>query len=144
MVYCGSLLRDGKSEVKIMYRELTLQLLRNGQQPTSLQSIWFRADTFREIGKFRTFYELRGGYELLCRFVLNQKLRSVSIQRVLTDYNLRWVTKTMVFRHFVETMRIMLIYFGFADTARWLWKQKDGRRFFRLWYRNVRVAFLGK
>lgn len=144
IVYCGSLLRDGKSEVKILYRPFNLKLLQQGQQPTSLQSIWFRADTFREIGKFRTVYELRGGYELLCRFALNRDLRAVGTHRVLTDYDLRWVTKTMVFRHFVETLRIILIYFGFIDAARWLCNQKDGKRFFKLWYRNLRVAFMGK
>lgn len=144
MVYCGSLLRDGKSEVKIMFRPFTLDLLKKGQQPTSLQSIWFRADTFREIGKFRTSYQLRGGYELLCRFVLKRDLRCVATHRVLTDYDLRWVTKTMVFRHFTETLRIILIYFGFASAVRWLVQQKDGRRFFRLWYRSLQVAFMGK
>lgn len=144
IVYCGTLLRNGKSEVKILYRQLNLQLLQHGQQPTSLQSCWFRTDIFSQIGKFNTTYRLRGGYELLCRLTMNPKFQAVSTQRVLTDYDLRLVTRRMVLRHFWETLRTIYRYFGLIAALKWLATQKDTARFIKLWLRNVRVAFLGR
>jgi len=144
LVYCGTLIRDGKSEVKILFRELSLKLLKNGQQPTSLQSCWFKIETFKALGKFNINYRLRGGYELMCRFCLHKGLRSVSTKRVLTDYDLRLVTKWMVFRHFMETFKTIRRYFGIFHTIRWLFKQKDCYRFAKLWMRSLRVAILGK
>ena len=144
LVYCGTLLREGRTEVKVLFRSLSIDLLRRGQQPTSLQSIWFRQDVFKEIGKFNTSLQLRGGYELLCRFCLHENLKTASTSRVLIDYDLRWVTKWMVIRHFFETMQIVHQYFGFWATVRWLFIQKDTLRFTKLWWRSVKVAFYGR
>lgn len=144
LIYCGTLLRDGKSEVKILYRPLTLDLLKNGQQPTSLQSCWFSIDAFSVLGKFNAKLRQRGGYDLMCRFVLDGKLRHVSLNRVLIDYDLRWVTRTNVFCHFWETRRIITKYFGYWATYKWFWQQKDVGRFMRLWFRSLKIAFFGR
>lgn len=144
LVYCGTLLRDGKTEIKLLFRHLSLKLLRKGQQPTSLQSIWFKNETFRKIGKFNTSLGLRGGYEMLCRFSLHHGLRAVSTNRVFTDYDLRWVTRKLVVRHFWETMCTIYKYFGLLDTFRWFFYQKDMARFAKLWLRSVKMAFLGR
>jgi glycosyltransferase involved in cell wall biosynthesis len=144
LVFCGSLLRDGKSEVKILFRPLTLPLLKNGQQPTSLQSCWFKQDLFKEIGKFNTSLELRGGYDLLCRFMGKNSHSFAFTSRVMTDYNLRWVTRQYILRHFRETLKVIYRYFGFLAMIKWLFKQKDFARYTRLWFHSVRVAFFGR
>jgi len=138
LVYSGTLLRDGRSEVKVMFRQLSLDLLKQGQQPTSLQACWFRRDIFAEIGKFRTDISLRGGFDLMCRFCLNEKLRFNALHYALTDYDLRWVTHQRVFSHFTETFKIVYSHFGFFATVAWLWKQKDISRFFKLWLRSLK------
>ncbi|CCB86172.1 putative uncharacterized protein [Parachlamydia acanthamoebae UV-7] len=143
LVFCGTFLRNGRSEPKTLFRHLNLKLLKMGQQPTSLQSCWFKTDTLKVLGKFNTSYKLRGGYELLCRFILNRRLKSISTNRVLTDYDLRLVTRRMVLTHFYETMKTVFHYFGLYATFRWLCRQKDILRFLKLWLRNVRGAFLG-
>jgi len=144
LVFCGTLLRDGKRDPKILLRTLSLHLLKRGQQPTSLQSCWFKTETIRELHKFNTSYILRGGYELMCRFCLNPDLRNVFTDRVLTDYDLRLVTRSMVMSHFTETFRTIWKYFGFFAAFRWLFIQKDFSRLLRIWLRSVRVAFLGR
>lgn len=145
LVYCGTLLRDLTFEAKILYRELTLDLLKKGQQPTSLQSCWFLTDTLREIGKFNSSYSQRGGFELLCRLTLDFKgFRFASIKRVLTDYDLRSVTRRMIIVHFWETMITISRYFGFFATLHWLFFQKDIYRFFKLWMHSLKVAFSGR
>ncbi|CCB91661.1 putative glycosyltransferase [Waddlia chondrophila 2032/99] len=143
LVYCGTLLRDGRSDPKILYREMTLNLLKRGQQPTSLQSCWFKTETIRSLGKFNTNYKLRGGYELICRFMAHPGLRAVSTKRVLTDYDLRHVTRAMVFSHFIETLKIVRQYFGLKAMIRWLFIQKDFKRLLKIWWRQVKMAFIG-
>lgn len=144
LVYCGTLLRDGKSPVKFLLRHLDLELLRKGQQPTSLQGCWFRKDTFDKIGLFSTKYHLRGGFELLCRFCLSNEFRSTSLRRALTDYDLRWVTSRSVITHFIETFMIIFQYFGWKATWVWMQRQKDTSRILDLWKRHIRIAFLGR
>lgn len=145
LVFCGTLLRDGKNEVKVLYRHLSLKLLKRGNQPTSLQSCWFSASILRSLGKFNTHYRLRGGYDLLCRFALTRNLKTVSSSRVLTDYDLRWVTSRMVFRHFWETFTTIFKYFGFFTTLKWfILHQKDASRFLKLWMRSTRLALFGR
>lgn len=144
LVYCGTLLRDGRSDVKTLLRQLTLKLLKGGQQPTSLQSCWFKRNIFSQLGKFNPSYHLRGGFEFLCRFSLKKNFKSVFTNRILTDYDLRWVTSRMVFTHFWETMRTIYHYFGFLTTIQWLFYQKDGQRFRKLWFRKLKVAFFGR
>lgn len=144
LVYCGTLLRDGKSEVKSLFRPLTLDLLKKGQQPTSLQSCWFKDEAFRELGKFNPSFRLRGGFEFMCRFCLKKNFRAVATHRVLSDYDLRWVTRRMVLRHFWETQRTLYKYFGVLTMLAWLFYQKDTERFLKLWMRNLKIAFLGR
>lgn len=144
LIYGGTMLRDGKSETKILFRELTIDLLKSGRQPTSLQSCWFRSDMFREIGKFNTELEQRGGYDLLCRFLLNGNMTFKSSSRVVTDYDLRAVTRKTVVKHFFETMKIINKYFGASYVLKWLYNQNDSTRYIKLWWKSVRVALFGK
>ncbi len=143
LVYCGTLLRDGRTDPKILYREMSLKLLRIGQQPTSLQSCWFKTETIRQIGKFDVHYKLRGGFELMCRFLARSNLRVISTRRVLTDYDLRHVTRPMVMNHFIETLTTIKQYFGFRAMVRWLFIQKDFKRLLKIWWRQVKIAFIG-
>lgn len=144
LAYCGALIRDATNEVKILFRELNLELLKRGQQPTSLQSCWFRLDCLRELGKFNSHYQMRGGLDLICRFLLERKYRFASVNRVLIDYDMRSVTRSMIFTHFLETMKVVYHYFGLRITLKWLIHQHDTRRFFKLWFHSLKVAFAGK
>ena len=144
LIYGGTLIRDGKSETKILFRELTIDLLKSGRQPSSLQSCWFKCETFKEIGKFNTDLKQRGGYDLLCRFMLNGNLSYKSTSRVVTDYDLRAVTRKMVVKHFLETMYIVNKYFGFSYVLKWLYNQNDSTRYLKLWWKSMRVALFGK
>lgn len=144
LVYCGTLLRDGRQEVKILYRTLSIPLLKTGKQPTSLQSCWFKSDIFRRLGKFNTQYKLRSSFDLMCRISLDEGLTVQSTHRILTDFDLRFVTRTLILRHFFETMLILNHYFGLWTVITWFFKQRDLRYYMRMWSRSLRVAFLGK
>lgn len=137
LLFCGTFLRDGKKDPQILYRQLTLDLLKKGQQPTSLQSCWFLASTLRDLGKFQSAYKLRGGFDLLCRFLL-KNTSFTSTFHVLTDYDLRFVTRSMIMDHFIETFKIIKKYFGFSTALKWLFIQKDTRRLFSFWMKSLK------
>jgi len=143
-LFCGTLLRSGKREPRLLYRRLSMKILRLGRQPTSLQSFWIRSDVFKKIGKFDTRLKLRGGYDFLCRYCLYGKFKTVSAYRVYTDYDLRYITRALVWRHFVETWRTLFKYFGVLRAFFWLFIQKDTLRLFKLWFARVRTAFSGR
>ena len=142
LVYCGTLIRDGVNDPKILYRPLSIKNLKKGRQPTSLQSCWFLADLFEKLGKFDTTLTIRGGFELMCRIVLNPKLRVASSNKILTDYDLRHITRSMVNSHFFETMRAIRTHFGIVTAIKWLWFQRDLRRVIRIWFRSIKAAFI--
>ncbi len=144
LVWGACLLRDGRTEVKMLYRPFSLPILKNGQQPTTLQACWFRADVFEILGKFSSLYRLRGGFDLLCRFALHEELKAVSTTHVLMDYDLRGVTRWMVIQHFWDTLRIIYRHFGFLTALNWMFTQKDSTRFFKLWKRSLSAAFFKK
>ncbi len=144
LVYCGTLLREGRKDPKMLFRPLQLELLKQGLQPTSLQACWFKQDLFHKIGKFHSSYDQRGGYELLCRFALLDVLRTASTSNVLIDFDLLFVNRRMVLRHFWETFKTIWSLFGPFATVRWLFIQKDIARFTALWMRSVRLALLGR
>lgn len=144
LVYCATLLRDHRTEVKFLYRQLSLALLQKGQQPSALQACWFRKNLFAKIGYFRTDFTQRGGFELFCRFCTNPSLRYASLKKALVDYDVRWVTSSMVIRHFLETRKVLSLYFGRTAIFRWLWRQKDVKRLVKLWINHFRLAFVEK
>lgn len=144
LVFCGTLLRDGRTDPKILLRPFSLDLLKKGQQPTSLQSCWFKIETLRNLGKFNTDYTLRGGYELMCRFLLDSERRHIFTSRILTDYDLRHVTRTMVVSHFTETFSTIWRYFGVWSSLNWLLIQKDFDRILKIWWRQLTAAFTGR
>ncbi len=144
LIYCATLLRDGHSEAKLLYRHLTLSLLKNGQQPTSLQACWFKKDLFEILGLFRTDFYMQGGFDFFCRFCLHPSLRYASLRRVFIDFDLRNVTSSMVIRHFWETGQALYAYFGVWILIKWLIRQKDVKRFIKLWWRRLHMAFIEK
>ncbi|MGK5594963.1 MAG: glycosyltransferase [Parachlamydiaceae bacterium] len=145
LVYCGCLIRDGKSEAKLLYRPLLLSVLKNGQQPTNLQSCWFKASLFRQIGKFDTGLQLRGGFDLFCRVIRQGRMvQFSSINRILLDYDLQGVTREMIVQHFKETLKILLHHFGIKAAIMWLFHQKDTKRYLKSWWKSARIAFLGR
>lgn len=141
LIYSGTLLRDHRTEVKFLFRTLELPLLKRGQQPTSLQACWFKKELFQKIGLFRTDYQQRGAFDLFCRLGLDPSLRYAALRRALVDYDLRWVTSSMVIQHFFETGKILYGYFGGWALCKWLVRQKDTKRFVKLWLKHLRLAF---
>ena len=141
LAYGGCLLRDGKSEPRIFFRELSANLLRKGMQPTALQAVCFHKDVFRIIGKFRTHFKVRGELDLFCRFVLSPGLQQKSTSHVLIDFDLNLINLRDVTLHFKETFEIVFHYFGFFAALKWLVTQKDTGRIFKLWFQGLKSAF---
>ncbi len=144
LLFSGCLLRDGKSEPRILFRELSLSFLKKGMQPTTIQSCLFHKELFKIIGKFRTHFKLRGEFDLFCRFVLSPGLQYISTKNVLIDSDLKPIYRKDIWLHFKESFEIIFHYFGLMATLRWLFYQKDIKRMIKIWLRNLKMAFLGR
>lgn len=143
LVRCGSVVRHGPEELKILNRKLSKELLARGLQPTSLQALWIRLDTFRQLGLFNGDYQVRGGFDFLCRFVKREGLTSVSTTHVLLDFTVRKLRVRRIFRHFWETLVSLRRHFGLVPAIRFLFIQKDFVRIGRLLSERFRQAFGG-
>lgn len=144
LLYGACLLRDGKSEPRILYRHLSANLLKRGMQPTSIQSCLFHKDLFSIIGKFSTHFKLRGEFDLFCRFILSPGLVCSSTNSVLIDFDLKPLYRKHVWIHFKETFAIIRFHFGIFTALKWLFYQKDFRRLARLWRHSIKTAFIRK
>ena len=144
LIYGGTLLRNWRAEPNMLLRPLSLENLRLGKQPTGLQACWWRVDTVTALGKFPTHLHMRGGYDLMCRLQNTGGLRSNMINRVLTDSTSPSLTYRKILRHFLESFKLIWHHYGNRATLAWWIEQKDFRRSCRLWFRSMRVAFLGK
>lgn len=144
LVYCGCLIREGEKEAEFLYRNFNLDQLKLGRQPTSLQSVWFHKLVFQEIGKFDTRYTIRGGFDLMCRIIRDERLTHAGTKRILTDYDLRTVTKEMLITHFIETAQVLKRNFGIIALMKWLISQKDLKRYTRYLYNSFKKALVGK
>lgn len=142
LVYSSCLLHKAGGD-KILNRLLTLSLLKSGCQPTNLQSCWFHAEVFKEIGQFSSCYKTRGEFDLLCRFFLKQ-LRAVKSTRILIDYDLRSDSQNRILSHFWETGDILRRWFGFTTYVKWLIFQQDMRRYLLSLFYCIKKAFLGR
>lgn len=143
MVYCGTQLRDPKGEVKTLYRDLNIDNLKLGNQPTTLQASWFRTDILLKIGKFNPNYKFRSAFDLICRLFTQIDFRFVSIKRVLVDSEPPIITWHRVIVYFWETLKTINRYFGFVAMLKWLRYQKDFYSFIKLWLQQLKAAFLG-
>lgn len=144
LVYCGCLIREGEKEAVSLFRNFNLGQLKQGRQPTSLQSIWFHKQVFQEIGKFDTRYTLRGGFDLMCRFLKDERLTHAGTRRILTDYDLRTLTREMLICHFKETAKIIKSNFGAFALIKWFFSQKDLKRYLRYLSNSFKKALVGK
>ena len=144
LVYSGCLIREAEKEVKIFLREFDLIHLKKGQQPTSLQSCWFRKGVFQEIGKFNTHYQIRGSFDFFCRFIQQENLTHDFLKNYLIDHDLSDTTKKMIVRHFSETGQIIFKHFGLLAALRWLFYQKDVSRYMRYWMQSIKKSFRGE
>lgn len=144
LVFCGTLIRDGRSEPKILFSHLSLRLLRMGEQPATLQSCWFRSDVFDTIGKFDPYYGVRTALDWMCRFGLQGNLKAVSCRRILIDYERRTVTKKTLKNHFIDTYKVIKDHFGITAALKWIFVQREWGNFLRVWWRTIKYSVMGK
>lgn len=144
LLYCGSLIRDSRHEVRMLLRPFTNWNLRHGLLPTTLVSCWFHRDIFNSVGKFDIGYKSRGFYDLLCRVIEQKTIRTVCVRRVYTDSEVFVITREAIYEHFSENGKIVYKHFGFWAFLSWLFSQKDTGRLWHSWMKSVKQAFLGR
>lgn len=127
LVYCGALLREPKAEPRHLFRPYSIELLKDGKQPTTIQACWFRRETVRHLGRFDPRYKVRGSFDLLCRMSHEAEFSIVSLARYYVDHERLQVTPALLLRRSWESFLIIRRNFGFTQALRWFILQNPFR-----------------
>ncbi|MBS0622573.1 MAG: glycosyltransferase [Verrucomicrobia bacterium] len=137
LVYCGCLRRNPYQEPEVVLGTLDIGDLKRGKQPTSIESCWFRVDSIRQLNKFDTAYQTRGGFELFCRIAKHSALRTVSLRRVLVDHERPEQRPGQLVQRALETEGIIRKYYGWRTAMMWGLRQNHWAFLKWLW-RSIR------
>ncbi|MBS0605209.1 MAG: glycosyltransferase [Verrucomicrobia bacterium] len=140
LVYTGCVLRHSLAPPQQLFKQIQEEDLKGAKVPQGLQAYWYKRDAVVLCGKFRTRYQIQGGFDLLCRFYRIPTLRKVFMRRILTDYEYRLPRAKWIIRQFFETLIILFRHFSLSKAALF-WVGQNNLRFFRWWGRSVKAAF---
>ncbi|NGX61266.1 MAG: PGL/p-HBAD biosynthesis glycosyltransferase [Chlamydiae bacterium] len=119
LLYCGSLQREIRRDVRKIFLPFDLEILQEGNHPATLPACWMKGDLFERLGKFDPDYSLRPEYEFFCRFSLREDLHATSFDRVFVDYDYGRFSYGKILRYAGETWTAIYTCFGFAKAFRW-------------------------
>ncbi len=122
---------------------LSLESLKRGDVPWSLQAYFFRAEALLMLGGFSAVCQTEWGYDLLCRLFLAPSLRKAFVKRVLTDYEYRRAKPDWIWRRSIEMAQISFKYFG-PTRHLFGWVMQNCLRLFRFSWKIVRGSFWKK
>jgi hypothetical protein len=112
LMYTARMVRHSFGQPTVDMQPLSLGDLKRGQAAPSLQSFWFRREAVVMLGGFKLKYEIKSGYDAICRFFLAPTLRKAFVRRVLTDYEYRMPPSKYVLKSCLETFWISFTHFG--------------------------------
>ena len=144
LIYAGSRVSDEDGIPKVIMREMSLDHLKKGQQPTSLQACWFRSDTLKSLGRLDLHRSQQVGLDLFCRYALHSSVRAVQIKRVVVEHEHRKQTYRGIAKDLWETLGVIHKYFGGSRAFYSAIVSRDLVRMMALWFGRVRRAFIGK
>lgn len=140
LVYTGCVMRHSLSVPQQLFNLLDEANLKGAKVPLGLQAYWFKRDALIDIGKFNVRYQIRGGFDLVCRFYRTSGMRIVFMRRILIDYEYRLSNPKWIIRQLFETLIILLRHFGMTKAALF-WIAQNNLRFFRWWFKSIKGAF---
>jgi glycosyltransferase involved in cell wall biosynthesis len=127
LAYCGSLLREPDADPRYLFRPFSIDLLKDGKQPTTIQACWFRREVVRHLGRFDLRYKLRSSFDLLCRMSQEEGYTVVALPRYYIDHERFRVTPAFLLRRTWETFLIIYRNFGLSQAFYWFVAQKPLR-----------------
>lgn len=140
LISTGSIIRHSLSPPEILFETMSPKRLKRGSIAPTLQSFYFRRETFLALKGFRKFYTIQNGFDLLCRFFLAPSLRKAFFKRVLTDYEYRRAPASKIIRSFLEALLILFLHFGLSP-ALLAWLAKNQLRLLNWFWQNIKGAF---
>lgn len=144
LCYGASLRRHALAEPEVCIADLSEENLKRGIQPALLRSCFFQREIFRELGKFKNSYELRGDFEFFCRIAKDPAIKVNKSSRVYTDADYRQERKQELFLRFKETVQIIAKHFGWAAAFSFVFRKGELKRLCGFWYENLKGSFTEK
>ena len=140
LIFTGCIIRHSLAHPQLLFKKLGVQDLKAGKLPSSLQAFWFSKKAFLKLNGFNADYEVQGGFDLICRFYLDQHLKKGFMPRVLTDYTYRKLPPKKIIKQFLETLDIIHCRFGFSKMLLW-WMAQNPLRLVQWWLKSIKIAF---
>jgi len=144
LFYTASILRDEWAESHFFFRPLKKEFLRKGMQPTHLNSLWVKRETFKKMGSFPIDYDLRGALDFFIRFSKHRELLASSEMRVYIESAPYIADTGYLLKNFKETFQLIVHHYGFFWALSYLFVQKDLKRLCRHYIKKIRSSFQGR
>jgi glycosyltransferase involved in cell wall biosynthesis len=144
LLYTASFFLDEWNHSHFLFRPLSHEQLRQGKQPTNLQSCWIKKEVFKKIGLFDKDLYVRGGFDFFARFLKEGSLKVIGDQRAYVDPVLIPFSLKYLVRVFKETFYEIVLHYGFIWACGWLFKQRYLRHMIHKLARRVQWAFSGR
>ena len=140
LIYCAYLQRDPKFLPRAATHPLDLKLLKKGMTLTMPRTYWFLKESVRALGGFDPRCQYRPSFDLLCRLIADQKMRTVFTRRVLTDTEWHRRSAAEAIHYATDSCRILRRHFGLFCALRYLFVQ-DHRQMARSTRNFLKEAF---
>jgi glycosyltransferase involved in cell wall biosynthesis len=140
LIYSAFLLRDGYAIPRVIQRDFNVMTLKKGQMPTRLSSCLFSKHILKKIEGVDSRYKYRFGFDLFCRILKKDNIKTCFIPQVMVDYEFFVKAPLEILEYAKETFIIIYRNFGFVKGMRW-WLFHDSFNLVKWWLRAVTKLF---
>jgi glycosyltransferase involved in cell wall biosynthesis len=143
LFYSACFVRNEWYEPHFLFRPLSDDYLRQGLQPSNMQSMWIKKSVFKSLGYFDTHLENKGFLDFLIRFSRHPEYLFSSEMRVFIDPLVVTVPYTYIIKNFSETFQLILRHYGVFWAMVWFCAQKEIKRLVMRAIHRLKNAFQG-
>jgi len=140
LMYTARMVRHSFGQPTVDINPLSIGDLKKGQAAPSLQPFWLRREALVMLGGFNPKYEIKSGYDVICRFFLAPTLKKAFVRRVLTDNEYRMPSSKYVLQSCFETFCVSFTHFG-PTPHLFVWLVQNCLRLFRFSWKIIHASF---
>jgi glycosyltransferase involved in cell wall biosynthesis len=139
LVYTGYILRHSLAPPQNFFQVIGKEELKAGWLCFGLQPYWFKKEALQAVGNFNTRYESEAGFDLICRFFLEESLKKILLKRVLTDYQYQTAAPKKIIGQLLERIQSLFSDFG-VNRVIFGYLASNQLRFVRWGMQNAKAA----
>lgn len=138
LISCALLRRDEISCPEAI--NFSEESLKKGKIPMNIQSCWLSVEGVKKFNGFDPKYKIQVGFDMICKFFIENDKKIIFSNRVLTDYQLKKRPSKVVVYAGWENLKIIFRNLGLIKTL-YLWIVHDYFRMLKLVSLTIKKAF---